>query len=97
MIEVERLRVWGYSARIDEHDPIAAALTALARDRWDRFAVRFSDAPLSLAVPTTVSIEHPFQAPADAIVCLEQLGKTESCSTCALCWQSRRRIAFVQH
>lgn len=27
----------------------------------------------------------------------EQIGRAESCSTCALCWQSERRIAVVQH
>jgi hypothetical protein len=25
------------------------------------------------------------------------LGKTTACATCALCWQSKRRIAFIQH
>ena len=45
----------------------------------------------------TVSIEHPFQKPDDAIICPQQIGKTSSCSTCGLCWQSRKRIAFIQH
>jgi hypothetical protein len=91
------LNVYGYSARWDvKHDPIAAALASLAHDAgWQRFAMRFSNAP----TPTrsTISVEHPLQAPADSIVCPEQIGRTESCSTCALCWQSEKRIAFVQH
>lgn len=90
------LNVFGYSARWDtERDEIAAALVPLVLSHWDRFAVRFSNAPVDEC--STVSIEHPIQKPADAIVCPEQSGRTESCSTCALCWQSKRRVAFIQH
>ncbi len=93
---VPALRVFGYSARWDvPGDPVAAALVPLVMRRWERFAIRFSDAPIDEC--STVSLEHPMQKPADAVVCPEQAGKTESCSTCAFCWQSRRRVAFVQH
>ncbi len=93
---VPALRVFGYTARIDgKNDPIAAALINLVRKQWDRFAVRFSNAPIDEC--STVSIEHPIQAPAGAIVCPEQRGLTESCSTCALCWSTRKPIAFLQH
>lgn len=90
------LHVWGYSARWNGGaDPIAAALITLIETHWDRFAIRFSNAPVDAC--STISIEHPYQAPADAIICPEQIGKTESCSTCGLCWQTKRRIAFLQH
>jgi hypothetical protein len=91
------LHVWGYSARWQvKDDPIAAALARLACDAgWDRFAMRFSNAPSETR--STVTIEHPYQVPPDAVLCPEQVGKTESCSTCALCWQSERRVAFIQH
>lgn len=93
---VPALNVFGYSARWDGvNDPIAAALIGLVRDQWDRFAVRFSNAPVSEC--STISIEHPIQKPDDAVICPEQVGQTESCSTCALCWQTKRRIAFLQH
>jgi hypothetical protein len=75
------------------NDPIAAALASLGH--WDRFAMRFSNAPLETR--STISVEHPYQVPPDAILCPEQIGRTESCSTCGLCWQSERRIAFLQH
>lgn len=92
------LRVFGFSARWDvTNDPIAAALVALTETQWDRFALRFSNAPLPSATPATISVEHPFQVPPDAILCPQEIGKTESCSTCGLCWQSKRRIAFLQH
>lgn len=91
------LHVWGYTARVDvEGDRVARAIALVVRDfGWRRFAVRFSDAMMARCC--TVSIEHPIQAPAGAIVCPEQTGRTESCSTCALCWQTTRPIAFIQH
>jgi hypothetical protein len=89
------LHVWGYTARLD--GPIAAVLLDLVERQWDRFAMRFSNAPAGLDASATISVEHPYQVPGDTILCPEQVGKTESCSTCALCWQSKRRIAFLQH
>jgi hypothetical protein len=91
------LHVWGYTARHDVNDPIAAALVVLAQDQPERFAVRFSNAPTPFAVPTTISVEHPFQVPDDTTLCPQETDRTESCSTCALCWQSRERIAFMTH
>ncbi|GAB4071728.1 hypothetical protein KHC28_00295 [Ancylobacter sonchi] len=90
------LHVFGFTARIDAaSDPIALALVHLVLERWERFAIRFSNAPVDEC--STVTVEHPRQVPADAVLCPQQVGKTASCSTCALCWQSRRRIAFLQH
>lgn len=90
------LRVFGYSARWDvQADPVAAALVPLAVRRWSRFAMRFSDAPVDEC--STVSIEHPVQKPKHAFLCPEQLGRTESCSTCAACWSTKKPVAFIQH
>lgn len=89
------LFVFGFTARIDEGDPIAQALLKLVMGHWHRFAVRFSNAAVDEC--STISLEHPVQKPRDAIICPAQLGKTESCGTCGLCWHSRRRIAFLQH
>lgn len=90
------LRIWGYTARWDyQADPIARELVDLARTGWDRFAMRFSNAPIETC--STISIETPLQAPPDAIVCPEQLGKVATCAECALCWSTNRRIAFLQH
>lgn len=89
------LFAFGFTARWEPWDPIAAALLFLVEEKWHRFAIRFSNAPVDEC--STVSIEHPIQRPPDAIVCPAQTGKTESCGTCGLCWHSRRRIAFLQH
>jgi len=92
------LHIWGYTAHWQvKDDPIAAALIEVIERFGERFAVRFSNAPIPFPHPTTITIETARQKPADAIICPEQLGKTESCSTCALCWQTRRQIAFLQH
>jgi hypothetical protein len=88
------LRVFGYTARWD--DDIGRALQALVAQHWDRFALRFSNAPLG-HLPTTVTIEHPIQLPADAFICPEQTERTESCSTCGACWSTTKRVAFLQH
>lgn len=90
------LHVFGFTARWrGASDPIAAALIDLVDAHWPRFAIRFSDAPAERF--STVTIEHPFQKPPDAIICPAQMGKTESCSQCCLCWHTDRRIAFIQH
>lgn len=92
------LRIYGYTARWNvTNDPIAAELALLARDiGWERLAMRFSDAPYPTR--STVVVSLPEKAPHDSIVCPEQTGKkTESCSTCTLCWSTEKRIAFIQH
>jgi len=91
----DALRIYGYTARWRWSDPIARELLRLAYAQWDRFAMRFSNAPVETA--STITIEHLGQKPADAVVCPVQLGKSESCSTCALCWQTDKRIAFIRH
>jgi hypothetical protein len=90
------LHVWGYTARHDvANDPIAARLAPLSAQAWPRFAVRFSDGPMTER--STISISNPSECPPDAIICPEQTGKTDSCSECGLCWTSVRRIAFLAH
>jgi len=89
------MRVFGFTARTDRADQICRDLVCYTLKNWDRFALRFSNAPIDEC--STVTIEHPYQRPADAILCPAQIGKTESCSTCGLCWQTKRRIAFLQH
>lgn len=88
------LHVFGYTARIT--GAIGEALRSLAADAgWSRFAMRFSNS--GDAARSTVTIESLQQRPAGAVVCPEQIGRTESCTTCGLCWGSERPVAFVQH
>lgn len=90
------LRVFGFSARWNmKDDPIADELVRLFVSRWDRFAIRFSNAPMEEI--STVTVESESQVPADAVLCPQQKGQTQSCGSCALCWSSQKRIAFLQH
>jgi hypothetical protein len=91
--QVPALHVYGYTARWG--DEIASALMSISVNRWARFAIRFSNAPMPARA--TVTIEHPMQRPANAFICPVQLGRTESCATCAACWSTKKNVAFVQH
>lgn len=95
--KVPSLRVYGYTARDPNQDPIGVALADVAARSWDRFAMRFSNGPDDPTIATTISLEHPIQKPADAIICPAQMGQSENCGSCALCWGTRKRIAFLQH
>lgn len=94
------LHCFGFTARSNVADPIAAALAELVKSHWDRFAIRFSN-PRHLPFQdarTAVTFERNQKPPPGAIVCPQQLGKTESCSTCGLCWHGKpRTIAFILH
>jgi hypothetical protein len=90
------LRIFGYTRRHDKSDPIAASLASVADEfGWDRFAMRLSDAPSETR--STVVVECPHQKPADAILCGQEIERKKNCGACALCWESEKRIAFLQH
>lgn len=86
------LHVFGFTARLPAEGEIGAALFDLASHAWDRFAVRFSGAEGPI-----MASRLDDGADTEAIVCPAQLGLTDCCATCALCWQSRRSIAFRRH
>jgi hypothetical protein len=86
------LHVFGFTARDPERDPIGRALHAIAFSAWDRFAIRFSGA--EGPVMASRIVDGP---DAEAITCPAQLGRTDCCATCALCWQTDRSIAFLKH
>lgn len=94
------LHIWGYTAHVNSNqDEIAYELAMMVREFWPRFAVRFSNAESRKC--STITIESPVSNPAGTIICPAQWTasgkKSESCSTCGLCWQTTKRIAFLQH
>jgi hypothetical protein len=96
LAEFPALRVFGYTAHDpDGPDEIGGRLWCLATEHWDRFALRFSGAAGSRQ--TTIVVASPAEVPAGTILCPAQVGKTERCGTCALCWQSTRQVAFLRH
>lgn len=90
------LRVFGYTAHIslDGSDAIAIAIDR-GRVLWPRFAIRRSGGWSTER--TTVVIEHVAGKPDDAIICPAQTEQSTSCATCALCWSTEKRIAFLRH
>lgn len=91
------LHVFGYTART-EVDPIGRELRELIRVRWRRFAVRSSGHLLggTPGIPYTSVIKTESEA-GKAIICPAQTYKSDCCATCALCWQSKKPIAFLEH
>lgn len=90
------LHVYGYTAW-QSGTPIGAAVASLSAARWDRFAVRTSNGESVERTTITVDDAHASGIVKDSIVCPAQTGKAECCATCALCWQTQRRIAFLRH
>lgn len=98
---IPQLHVWGYTARTAD-DPIGAALRELVADKWDRFAIRWSNHD----EPQGTVVLDSFDDAGDAIPCpsqhtaAEDEAKTDSCATCGLCWAKgarEKRIAFLRH
>lgn len=90
------LRCFGYTAWPRDSE-IGQAIAALVDEKWDRFAIRFSersDAPRSAGV---ISAHSPRPRPKEAIVCPAETGATDCCGTCGLCWTSDKRIVFIEH
>lgn len=82
------LMIYGYTHR-HPGTPIGDAIKAWNDE--DRTWIRFSDfgGPMSANVGPSVGPED--------IQCPEEVGKTESCLTCGLCWQTTKPIKFLEH
>lgn len=69
-----------------------ALLIARNNIGFDRFAVRFSSLPSDNLSANT---EH--NSTANAITCLVQVDKSDSCGDCTLCWTTKKPITFLDH
>lgn len=90
----ERLAVFGYTA----HEPtseVGFAVGVVKRLFDNRFAVRWSN-DASEDEWSTRTVVEAFSAP-DAIQCPEQVGATDGCGKCGLCWNTKKNIAFTAH
>jgi hypothetical protein len=102
---IEALKASGSHAfGFTHHQPestLGYALRSWARKDWARFAIRTSYLAGSrrpIARRAAVIVKDPSEAKQhDAVVCPEQLGLTDSCTTCGYCWHSQRNVAFVMH
>lgn len=88
------LHLFGFTAH-DPASPIGSAIAGMtARLGWERAAIRFSGAA---GRDDASRVLGPGEHDGEAILCPAQTGATDCCATCALCWQSRRSIAFRRH
>lgn len=84
------LFVYGYTAR---QDSIGAEVERIANQNWNRFSVRSSG---NLNLPNTKVQMLGEQI--DGVVCPAEIGKSECCGTCALCWSAPdKTIVFLEH
>ena len=83
------LHIFGYTHRYPEDkDGIGAKVEELnSLGAW----IRFSDRGGKMSANVGAS-----SGPED-IQCPQELGKTESCLTCGLCWQTTKPIMFTTH
>ena len=91
------LRIFGYS-HWQQGTVIGDAIHTLREARWDRFAVRTSDA---VTGPRAITIKSEAEK-GDALMCPAQRsgGKGLNCGACHLCWAPAlkdRAIAFSLH
>jgi len=79
------LRIFGYTHRMPEHtDGIGQLVQELNGPRcWIRFSDRGGPMSANLG--------------GEGIPCPQQTGKTDSCLTCGLCWQTTKSISFKLH
>lgn len=89
MKENKELKLFGYTHRWPEHaDGIGKEVEKLnAAGAWIRFSDRGGDMSANVG---------PSTGP-DDIQCPQEVGKTESCLTCALCWGTTKPIKFLPH
>lgn len=95
------LHAFGYTAW-PAHTMMGMLIGKLARERWDRFAIRRSVPRPTLAEPEATTIWRLPDGPRqpEGLVCPAQTGKTACCGTCGLCWSPAMKdtpIVFVAH
>lgn len=90
------LHAFGYTAW-PASSPIGAAVRAASDRLWDRFAIRTSNGPHAERATRTLYARPAEPVVDGAIVCPAQVDRTACCATCALCWSTRRNIAFLAH
>lgn len=91
-VQHQGLHIFGYTARRD--DAIAAGIDRI--NLSDRCWIRRSDGGEDEFRSIVVKDAEQATAAA-AIICPVQTGRTQCCSTCALCWHTPKTIAFLEH
>ncbi len=100
---IPELRVWGYTAHPRDGE-IGKLIRLMNSGRAERWMVRFSVAPEIPHAPMQAAVvwEKPatLETINDTVICPQELGKTSTCGSCALCWSpeaAHLRIVFFGH
>lgn len=88
------LALFGYTAH-DMLGDIGYGVFRLGEIYYNRCFIRFSNGGKERNC--TVTIGEPSSRPANAFICPEQTGKVSCCAMCAVCWSTRKNIAFLEH
>lgn len=93
--QFRNLHVFGYTHhKADEI--LGGIINNVNRLHPTRFRIRFSDdwdTEFSAHVVQSRDLEHVEHG----VICPEQLGKTDSCTTCGYCWSSDDPVVFIEH
>lgn len=92
--EFPALHVYGYTHHHPDSD-IGRALSEL--NKSSKWKVRFSDAQDMIFSANVIPIRREAKKGIE-VICPEQLGQTDKCTSCGLCWsQQERSILFLKH
>lgn len=97
LLEFPALHIFGYTHWPLAH-PIGQAVTGLATACPDRVALRRSDrTDATDPLPGAMTIAKGAPPVPGTVVCPEQTGQTESCTTCGLCMNTKTAVSFIDH
>ena len=95
LTKFDNLAIWGFTGYKPTSD-IGLAIRAVRGGFGERFAVRFSNAPDYKFSANSADLIKP--AKNKSVICPEQTGQTESCSTCTICWAAKdMQVLFQTH
>ena len=87
------LHVFGYTHHKAD-SKLGSMIGNINRIYPDRFRVRFSDDENE---KFSAHVRYVRQDYLDSVTCPEQLGQTDSCTTCGYCWASDNPVVFLEH
>lgn len=94
LVKYSKLAIFGYTA-YPPNTTIGNAIKEARNSFGFRFSIRASNHKAS-KLWSTRTVVNAFSAK-DAIQCPEQIGRSDGCGKCGLCWNTNKNIAFIQH
>ena len=93
----DNLAIWGFTGHSPDSRIGFQILDIRGRGEYgDRFNIRFSNAPDWQFSANSADLFEPVKN--KSVICPEQTGATESCSTCTICWAAKdMQVLFQTH